>query len=138
MSSHRISWNLPLAETRHVKEPKTSIWIGVVTFACALGVTLLDFLMPARTLPWYGLYVIPVVWIALWSAEEDVVPVTALAVIVSVLAMLRGFVSIGSLTPIPIGDRVIVVTAIWSTVLLAVLRKRARRTYRWINLAGRR
>jgi hypothetical protein len=121
-----------------VKEPKTSIWIGVVTFACALGVTLLDFLMPARTLPWYGLYVVPVVWIALWSAEEDVVPVTALAVIVSVLAMLRGFVSIGSLTPIPIGDRVIVVTAIWSTVLLAVLRKRARRTYRWINLAGRR
>jgi hypothetical protein len=40
--------------------------------------------------------------------------------------------------PIPIGDRVVVITAIWSTVLLAVLRKRARRTYKWINLAGRR
>jgi hypothetical protein len=119
-------------------EPKTSPWIGVVTVACAFGVALLDFVMPARSLPWYGLYVIPVVWIALWSAEDDVFPVTALAVVVSLLAMLRGFLSIGGVAPIPIGDRVVVITAIWSTVLLAVLRKRARRTYKWINLAGRR
>ena len=122
----------------NVKEPKTSIWIGIVTFVCALAVAVVDFLPAFRGLPWYGLYVVPVVWIALWSAEEDVVPVTALAVIVSLLAMLRGFLSIGTLLPIAIGDRVVVVTAIWSTVLLAVLRKRARRTYKWINLAGRR
>ncbi len=121
-----------------MKEPKTSVWIGIVTFACALGVTVLDFLPWFRGLPWYGLYVVPVVWIALWSAEDDVFPVTALAVIVSLLSMLRGFVSVGSVAPISIGDRVVIITAIWSTVLLAVLRKRARRTYKWINLAGRR
>lgn len=121
-----------------MKEPKTSVWIGIVTFLCALAVAVMDFLPVFRGLPWYGLYVVPVVWIALWSAEEDVVPVTALAVVVSLLAMLRGYVSIGNVPPIAIGDRVVVITAIWSTVLLAVLRKRARRTYKWINLAGRR
>jgi len=121
-----------------VKEPKTSVWIGIVTCACALAVAMVDVLSAPRGVPWYGLYVVPVVWIALWSAEEDVFPVTTMAVIVSVLAMLPGFLALGSTGPRPIGDRVVLIIAVWSTVLLAVLRKRARRTYRWINLAGRR
>lgn len=121
-----------------MKEPKTNVWIGIVTISCAFIVAFIDFLPHMRGLPWYGLYIIPVVWIALWSAEDDVFPVTGLAVIVSLLLLLPGYISVGKIGPTPIGDRVIVMTVIWATVLLAVLRKRARRTYKWINLAGRR
>jgi len=120
-----------------VKEAKTSAIIGIVTFTCALGVTVLDFLMPTHV-PWYGLYAIPVVWMALWSADEDAFSVVVLAILVSLLSLLRGFLSFGNLVPMRIEDRLPLLAVIWSTVLLAVLRKRTRRTFRWINLARRR
>ncbi len=121
-----------------MKEPKTSLWVALATCAGAVAVAVVDLLPQMRGLPWYVLHVIPVVWIALWSAEDDVYPVTGLAIFASVLAMLPGYVTVDGTRPIPITDRVLVITVIWATVLIAVLRKRARRTFRWINLAGKR
>jgi hypothetical protein len=121
-----------------VKEPKTSIRIMLVTFTLAVGITVLDLLPGMRGLPWHGLYVIPVVWIALWSAEDDVVPITVMAWVVTLLALVRGFVSHETSATVPLPDRIIVIASIWLTVLLAVLRKRARRTFRWITLIGKR
>ena len=37
----------------------------------------------------------------------------------------------------PVHIILIIISIIWLTVMLALLRKRARRTYRWINLAGK-
>jgi hypothetical protein len=51
--------------------------------------------------------------------------------------MLRSHISIGIWAPAPVVDRLIVASIIWFTVLLAILRKRARRTFKWITLAGR-
>ena len=121
-----------------MKEPKTSLWIVLLAFGVALVVTVLDFLPGLKNVPWYGLFVIPVVWIALWSAEDDVFPVTAMAVVVSLLAMVRGYLQVGDGPPVILHDRIVVICAIWFTVMLALLRKRARRTYKWINLAGTR
>ena len=121
-----------------MKEPKTSIRIMLVTSAVAVGITVLDLLPGMRGIPWHGLYIVPVVWIALWSAEEDVVPITIMAWVVTLLALVRGFVSHETAATIPLPDRVIVISSIWLTVLLALLRKRARRTFRWITLIGKR
>jgi hypothetical protein len=121
-----------------MKESKTNISIVLIAFAFAVGVAVLDLLPGLRQMPWHGLFVVPVVWIALWSAEDDGLPVIAMAVIVSVLALLRGVLSHDSAATVSLGDRMIVVGTIWITVALALLRKRARRTFKWINLAGRR
>jgi hypothetical protein len=102
----------------------------------ALGVTALDVLPKLRGLPWYELFVIPVVWLALWSAEDDVLPVTAMAIIVNILALLPSIVFHGSTARAALVERGIVIGTIWLTVMIALLRKRARRTYKWINLLG--
>lgn len=121
-----------------MKEPKTSVRIMIASSALAVTITVLDLLPVARGIPWHGLFVMPVVWMALWSAEEDSVPITFMAILVSLLALVRGFVSHETSTTVPFGDRAIVIASIWLTVLLACLRKRARRTFRWITLIGRR
>lgn len=121
-----------------MKESKTNIWIVLIALAFAVGIAVLDLLPGLTQLPWHGLFVVPVVWIALWSAEDDGLPVIAMAVTVTILALLRGFVSHDSAATVPLGERMIVVGTIWMTVALALLRKRARRTFKWINLAGRR
>jgi hypothetical protein len=122
-----------------VKKLKTNIWTLLLALAFAFLVTALDFLPGLKSVPLYGFLIIPVVWVALWSAEDDVGPVTTVAVIVTILTMVRTFLSsFGITTPVPYIDRVVVVCSIWLTVLLALLRKRAQRTYKWINLAGRR
>jgi len=121
-----------------VKEPKTSVRIMALTFTVAVGITVLDLLPGIRAFPWHGLYVIPVVWIALWSAEEDIVPITVMALVVTLLALIRGFVSHETAATVPLGDRAVVIGSIWLTVLLAFLRKRTRRTFKWITLIGRR
>lgn len=121
-----------------MKEPKTSIGIMLTTFAVAVGITVLDLLPGTRIVPWHGLFVIPVVWIALWSAEDDTGPITFMATLVTLLTLVRGFVSHETAATVPLGDRAIVIATIWLTVLLAFLRKRARRTFRWITLIGRR
>lgn len=117
--------------------PKTNIWTLLLAIAFALIVTALDLLPWFKGVPWYGLFVVPVIWVALWSAEDDVLPLLTVAVIAMSLAILRSHVSIGIWAPAPMVDRLIVVSIIWLTVLLAVLRKRARRTFKWITLAGR-
>lgn len=55
---------------------------------------------------------------------------------VTFLVLLPGFLSFGFESEAVIRERGIVVATIWVTVLIALLRKRARRTYKWINLAG--
>ena len=119
-----------------MKEPKTSIRIVLVTVALAVMITVMDLLPGLRGIPWHGLFVLPVVWIALWSAEDDIVPITVLAILVTLLVLVRGFVSAGTTATVTFGDRAIVILTIWLTVLLAFLRKRARRTFRWITLIG--
>ena len=121
-----------------MKEPKTSVGIIALTLTVAVGITVLDLLPGIRAFPWHGLYVIPVVWIALWSAEDDIVPITMMALVVTLLALFRGIMSPETAATIPFGDRAAVITSIWLTVLLALLRKRARRTFKWITLIGRR
>lgn len=121
-----------------MKPPKTNLWIVLAAVGTATAIAVLDLWPAARIAPWHGLFVIPVVWIALWSAEDDVVPVTAVATFVSVLVILKGLVSHETSHTLPLADRLIVMAGIWLTVLLALLRKKARRTYKWINLAGRR
>lgn len=118
--------------------PKTSLWIVAFAFALSLGVTILDHLSPLNGVPWHGLYVLPVIWIAIWSAEDDVFLLTGMAVIVTGLALLPVLSSIGSQGSVPFPDRVVVLVTIWLTVIISFLRKRAQRTYKWINLAGRR
>ena len=118
-------------------EPKTNIWTLVLAVGFALIITALDLLPWFEGVPWYAFFVVPVVWVALWSAEDDFLALTGVAVIVSSLAIIRSHLSNGFWSPAPIVDRVIVVSIIWLTVLLAILRKRARRTFKWITLAGR-
>jgi hypothetical protein len=120
-----------------VRGTKTNIWTLVLAIAFALVVSGLDLLPRLERVPWYGFFVIPVIWVALWSAEDDILPLITVAVLVTSLAMLRSHVSIGIWAPAPVVDRLIVVSIIWFTVLLAILRKRARRTFKWITLAGR-
>lgn len=120
-----------------VEEPKTSIGIMVITLAMAVGITALDLLPEVRSIPWHELFVLPVVWIALWSAEDDILSIAAMAMFVTILALLGGWVSHETAAPIPIGDRLIVIAVIWLTVLLALFRKRARRRFKWITLIGR-
>jgi hypothetical protein len=122
-----------------MQKPKTNIWTLLLALGFALIITALDVLPRLNRLSWHGLFIIPVVWVALWSAEDDVGPVTTIAVIVTLLAMVRSVLApFGLATPVPYSDRLVVVSSIWLTVILAILRKRARRTYKWINLAGRR
>ena len=120
-----------------MKRPKTNIWTLVLAIAFALVIMLLDLMPWLQDVPWYGFFLVPVIWVALWSAEDDILPLTTVAVIVTGFAMLRSHVSIGLWAPAPIVDRVMVVSIIWLTVLLAVMRKRTRRTFKWITLAGR-
>jgi hypothetical protein len=125
-----------------MKKPKTSPWFVILALSFALGVTVLDFLpvpnfLPGLAgLPWYELFVIPIVWLALWSAEDDVFLLIAMAVIVTGLALLRSLMPHDEAADISLGGRGIVIGTIWLTVMTALLRKRARRTYKWINLLG--
>jgi len=131
-----------------MNNPKTSPWFVILAIIFALGVTALDFL-PELTglralnvlqglagLPWYELFVIPIVWLALWSAEEDVFLLIAMAVIVTGLTLLRGLMPHVEAADASLAGRGIVIGTIWFTVMIALLRKRARRTYKWINLLG--
>ncbi|HLZ33439.1 MAG TPA: hypothetical protein VKP13_05455 [Nitrospira sp.] len=120
-----------------MKGPKTNIWTLLLAGAFALVITCLDLLPSLKGVPWYGFFVVPVVWVALWSAEDDVLPLIIMAIVVTILAMIRTVVFVGSVTPTLIVDRLVVVSIIWLTLLLALLRKRARRTFKWITLSGR-
>jgi hypothetical protein len=120
-----------------VREPKTSLWIVLLVFAVAIMIALLDAVSDSALLPWHGLFVIPVVWIALWSAEEDAGPVTMMAIVVTILMLIPGF-SHDTVSRGWWGDRLIVMGSVWATVFLALLRKRGRRTYKWVSLIGRR
>lgn len=120
-----------------MKEPKTSIWVVLLVFAVSIIVAVLDSL-PHAAIPWHGLFVVPVVWMALWSAEEDTGPVTTMAIIVTLLVLMPGYFMQGPVSHAWMGDRFIVIGSIWATVVLALLRKRARRTYKWVSLIGRR
>lgn len=53
-----------------MKRPKTSPRILILALVLALGVAVLDHLPRVEGLPWFGLFVVPVVWLALWSAED--------------------------------------------------------------------
>ena len=120
-----------------MKTPKTSLWIIGLALAVSLGVTILDHLPTLKGVPWYGLFVVPVIWIALWSAEDDVFLLMAVAFIVSGLALLPVLSSFGREGLAPYTERVVVLLSIWLTVTIALLRKRAQRTYKWIRLLGR-
>ena len=120
-----------------MKAPKTSLWIIVLALVVSLGVTILDHLPTFKGLPWYGLFVIPVICIALWSAEDDVFPLMSVAFIVTGLALLPVLSSFGREGLAPYSERVVVLASIWLTVTIALLRKRAQRTYKWIRLLGR-
>jgi hypothetical protein len=127
---------------------KTSPWFVILALIFALGVTALDFLPELNVLsglnwlqglaglPWYELFVIPIVWLALWSAEEDVLVLIAMAVIVTGLALLHSLIPHGEGADVSLAGRGIVIGTIWLTVMIALLRKRTRRTYKWINLLG--
>jgi len=121
-----------------MKAPKTSLWVVVLALAFSLGVTLLDHLSMPKGVLWHGLFVIPVIWIALWSAEDDVFLLAGTAVIATGLTLLPVLSSVGTDGLASYTDRVVVLATIWLTVSIALLRKRAQRTYKWINLAGRR
>lgn len=120
-----------------MKAPKTSLWIIGLALAVSLGVTILDHLPTLKGVPWYGLFVIPVIWIALWSAEDDVFLLMGVAIIVTGLALLPVLSSFGRAGLTPYTERVVVLVSIWLTVIIALLRKRAQRTYKWIRLLGR-
>lgn len=121
-----------------MRAPKTDLWIAVLAFMAAVGVTVLDHFPAWTSVPWHGLFVIPVIWIAVWSAEDDVFLLTGMALIVTGLTLLPILTSFGGGGAASLIDRVVTLAAIWLTVLISLLRKRAQRTYKWINLAGRR
>ncbi len=111
-----------------------------LTILAALGfaacVCALDF-MPSPGWSWTALYVIPVVWIALWSPPDDVRLVTAMAIVATVLAFIPCLVPQNG-PCVSNGERLITTGAIWLTVLLSVSRKKRQRTFKWINLSGKR
>ena len=121
-----------------MKAPKTSSWIVLLAFTLLFGIAILDHLSTFGPVPWYGLFVIPVVWIALWSAEDDVLLLAGVATLATGLAILPVLWSVGTDRPVPVTERAMAIATVWLTVLIALLRKRAQRTYKWINLAGRR
>src|SRR5690348_11543965 len=100
-----------------VVQPKTNAWTLFLALIFALLIAALDFLPAVKgLLPWHSFFVVPVIWIALWSAEDDVFPVTAIAVIVTVFVLLRGFLSFWSSAPIALVDRIVIISIIWLTV----------------------
>lgn len=121
-----------------MKGPKTNWWIVLFALVFSFGVASLEYLSIVNSIPWYELFVIPVVWIALWSAEDDVFLLAGTAVIVTGLALLPVLWSSETANPVFFAERTIAIATIWLTVLIALLRKRAQRTFKWINLAGRR
>ncbi len=113
-----------------------------LTILAALGfaacVCTLDF-MPSPGWSWTALYAIPVVWIALWSSPDDAMLVTVIAIVATVLAFVPCFVpwnDAGVCTSN--GERLIATGVIWLTVLLSISRKKTQRTFKWINLSGKR
>ncbi len=121
-----------------MRPPKTSLWIIVLALAVSLGITILDHLTTLKGMPWYGLFVVPVILIALWSAEDDVYLLMGVAVIVTGLALMPVLSSFGRAGLASYTERVVVLVTIWFTVIIALLRKRAQRTFKWIHLLGRR
>jgi|GEM_PF-4257450 hypothetical protein len=107
--------------------------LGFAACVCALDV------MPSPGWSWAALYVIPVVWIALWSPPDDVMLVTATAIVVTALTFVPCLVpQDGDGACASNGERLIVTGAIWLTVLLSVSRKKTQRTFKWINLSSKR
>ncbi len=104
-------------------------------FVFAGCVALLDVL--STTPLWTALYVIPVVWIALWSTAEDVRVVSMAAIVVTGFDFLPCFLPHGERIVCDGGARLIALGAIWLTVLLALSRKKSQRTFRWISLSGK-
>lgn len=109
----------------------------LLALGVALGVAALDYRAGFGDVPWHALFVIPVVWIALWSAEDDILPVTIMAAIATMLALARVIMSHGIDSSPSFGERAVIVGIIWITVLLALLRKRTRRTFKWIKFSRR-
>ena len=116
---------------------KTSPLTILAALAFAACVCALDF-MPSPGWSWAALYVIPVVWIALWSSPDDVVLVIATAIVVTALAFAPDlFSQDGDVARASNGERLIVTGAIWLTVLLYVSRKKTQLTFKWINLSSK-
>lgn len=104
-------------------------------FVFAVSVAALDLL--ATTPMWTALYVIPVVWLALWSSAEDVIVVSIAAMVMTGFDFLPCLLPHGERTACDGGARLIALGAIWLTVLLALSRKKSQRTFRWISLSGK-
>ncbi len=109
----------------------------LVAVGIALGVAALDGFATLGGGPWHVLFVIPVIWIALWSAEDDRLPVIVMAVIVTALVLGGGTTWQQDQACACVVERGQIVGIVWITVALALLRKRTRRTYKWINLISR-
>lgn len=120
-----------------MREPRTSLGVMLLAASAALVVAACDAYEVFGGGPWHVLLVIPVIWIALWSAEDDRLPVIVMAVIVTGLAIGGGMASQMGPTCDCVVERGQVVGIVWITVVLALLRKRARSTYKWINLMSR-
>lgn len=117
---------------------KTSPLTIVAALGFAACVCVLDIL-PSHGWSWTALYVVPVVWIALWSSLDDVMLVTATAIVVTALTFVPCLVpQDGDVACASNGERLIVTGTIWLTVLLSVSRKKTQRTFKWINLSSKR
>lgn len=120
-----------------VREPKTSLGVVLLALLFALAVAAVDY---AAVLPdgrWVILFVLPIIWLALWSAEDDRLPLIFLALIVTGLVLFGGISAATRMVDSCFPGRVQVIGVLWITVGLALLRKRTRSTYKWINLIGR-
>ena len=76
-------WHWVRGMIQVMKRPKTNIWTLVLAVAFALVIMVLDLTPWFKNVPWYGFFIVPVIWIALWSAEDDILPLTTVAVIVT-------------------------------------------------------
>lgn len=103
-----------------------------------VSVAALDVLL-SPSWSWFVLYIIPVVWIALWSSEDDAVLLSVSSMIVTGCDFLPCvFHHDSGSTCGPAANRLIVAGAIWLTVLLSLARKKTQRTFKWINLSRKR
>lgn len=120
-----------------VREPKTSLAVVLLALLFTLAVATVDYVAMSPDGRWVILFVLPVVWLALWSAEDDRLPLILMAFIVTGLIVFGGISAAFRMADSCFPGRAQVIGVLWITVGLALLRKRTRSTYKWINLIGR-
>lgn len=109
----------------------------LVAILLTAGIFIMDLYAPAGVAIGM-LYVAPVALIAMWSPPTHYSLVVVIATACTILTLIRliGFPA-ETITWTTLGNYVLALGALWVTVILSLLRKRAEQKIRWIDLLPR-